>query len=485
MAVVLALGTTAPALTGQVTPHPREMNLPEPAFERPDPDGMRLTLDNGLTAYVARDARAPLVTYTAYLGVGSGHGEPGEATELAAALRRGPGEMAPGAFREALEGMAAVWSVTMRHEETEVVLEVGTDDGWEALELLAATLRAPAFQGAGAVAPARAVAAEGIDYASSLAGAVTLFENRLYRGHPFGRRATAAQTAAARNGGAAALHGRFVVPSNVTLAVAGDFDEATARARVRDAFGAWSAAARPDATSFPEVSTSPPRTVLTAEAAKLQGWIVIGHELPVVPPEDEAALHVMDYVLGAYHLDSRLFRESREKRGLTNDNSSFLEPGVRGPGSYSFRTYGRPEAVRLLVDVTFREMERIRETVPSEDEIFVAKGALVDGLWATRYATGLDAARSYALEWLRRGDHDASAGYPDRIRAVTPEQVRDAARRYIHPERMIVSVVGPLDRIREAPALEGEPALAAWGRVEPVGRADGGAEDGPEPGAGT
>jgi predicted Zn-dependent peptidase len=106
----------------------------------------------------------------------------------------------------------------------------------------------------------------------------------------------------------------------------------------------------------------------------------------------------------------------------------------------------------------------MRETVPTEDEIFVAKGALVDGLWAARYATGLDAARSYAREWLRHGDHERSESYPERIREVTAEEIQDAARRYLHPERMIVSVVGPLDAIREAEPIEDEPQLDRWGR---------------------
>jgi predicted Zn-dependent peptidase len=179
----------------------------------------------------------------------------------------------------------------------------------------------------------------------------------------------------------------------------------------------------------------------------------------------------MDYILGAYHLDSRLFRESRELRGLTNDNSSFLEPGLRGPGAYTFRTYGRPETVRLLVEVTFRELDKIRSSEATGDEIFVAKGALVDGIYASRYATGIDAAGSYAREWLREGSHDWSASYPDRIRAVTLEQVQAAARSYIHPDRMIISVVGPLEEIRASPMIESEPQLNAWGRVE---RADAG-----------
>jgi len=470
VAVAIAgMTLTAERLAGQDLPHPKEMRLPEPGFERPEPSSMRLELANGLTAYVAEDHRAPLVTVSAFVAGGYAHGEPGDAFAVAEALRRGPSSMRAPAFRTALRGMAASYRVELRAEETEVSLDVAAEDAWRALDLLARVLMEPSFEPSESVRPDRAGQAGGIDYATSLEGAITLFENVLFEGHPFGRRASAVEPRPEGAGGGQPYHTTYFVPSNVTLAVAGDFDAEEARRRTAGAFGEWAPGVRPAATTFGGVTTAPPRDVVLAQADKLQGWVVIGHELGRVPEADEAALAVMDYILGAFHLDSRLFRESRELRGLTNDNSSFLEPGVAGPGTYTFRTYGRPEAVRLLVDVTFRELDRIRETLPTEDELFVAKGALVDGLHATRYATGLDAARSYALEWLREGGHDRSAGYPDRIRDVTLEDVREAARKYIHPDRMIVSVVGPLEEIDRAPMIESEPRLDAWGRVRRAG----------------
>ncbi len=468
-ALVLAPLAAGPAWAQNYT-HPKEMGLPELRFVRPDPENMRVTMANELVAYITSDDRAPLVTITAFVGAGSGHGEAGEAAVVAAALRRGPASMAPEAFRDALEEMAAEYTVTVRHEETEITLDVPAEDGWRAMELLADVLADPAFGAAGAGGPGRTSQAAGIDFASSIQGAIDALESRLFQGHAFGRVPTPAQMDAARGGGAERFHRTHFVPGNAVLAIAGDFGRVEASTRAKEAFEPWREEERPQATRFAEVTTEAPRRVLQADVAKLQGWVVIGHELPPVPDEDEAALHVMDYVLGAYHLDSRLFRESREKRGLTNDNSSFLQPGVRGPGSYTMRTYGRPEAVRLLVDITFRELDRIRETLPTDDEIFVARGALADGLWATRYSTGLDAARSYALEWLRRGGHEWSAGYPGRIRAVTPEQVREAAQRYLHPDRMIVSVVGPLEQIESADPIESEPQLDGWGPVERVDR---------------
>lgn len=467
-AVALAMGVIVLPAGAQDYTHPKDMDLPEVRFDRPDPGEMRVDLANGLAAYIAVDDRAPLVTLSAFIAAGSAHGAPGEGAVVTAALQRGPSGMSDGSFTRALDRMAAVYTVTLGREETEITLDVPAEDGWEAMELLAAVLRDPAFGASRSGGTARASQAAGIDWATSIAGAIATFDSRLFAGHTFGRAASAAEMEAASNGGAQAYYRRYFVPSNAVLAISGDFQIMEASTRTMEAFEDWSGGDRPDPMTFQSIQTSGPRKVLLAEAGRLQGWVVTGHELPVVPREDRAALAVMDYILGAYHLDSRLFRESRELRGLTNDNSSFMQPGVRGPGSYTFRTYGRPEAVRLLVDVTFRELTKIRETRPTDDEMFVAKGALVDGLWAARYATGLDATRNYAIEWLREGNHDGSESYPERIAAVTGAQIQEVAQRYIHPERMVIVVVGPLERIQAAPMIESEPHLDFWGSVERV-----------------
>ncbi|NIP58875.1 MAG: insulinase family protein, partial [Gemmatimonadetes bacterium] len=226
----------------------------------------------------------------------------------------------------------------------------------------------------------------------------------------------------------------------------------------------------------PAPPLDPPRgrTVHLYPAEKLQGWIVLGHALPPVPPEERAALEVMNYILGGGHFDTRLFRETRDERGLTNDDSGYLEPYVRGPGTYTFRTYGRPGAVKLLLEITMREIERIRSEPVTEEELFVARGALADGSFADRWAGGTGVARSLALEAFERGGHRASATYRERVRAVTATDVRAAARKYLHPERMTVVIVGPLDEIRAAPPLESERELEAWGEVVEHGPAPGG-----------
>jgi zinc protease len=457
--VIAGSALTGTALAQDYT-HPRDMDLPAPAFERPDPASLQLQLDNGIVAYVAGDHRAPLATLTVYLGIGTGHGADGAAPALAAALRAGPADLPAGEFNARLDDMFAVYSVTQHSEETVVHIDVPVEHAWRGASLVADTLAGPRFAAAPGATPSGDATAEGgIDYGYTLDRAVARFHEPLFDGHPFRRNANGKGGADA----ARALLEEGLRAGNIAVAFAGDFNAGSARRELAGAFGRVPVGAPLDEPrGFAMPGLPERRQLLLEDVDRDQGWVVIGHELPVVPAADEAALHVMDYILGAYHLDSRLYRNSRERRGLTNDNSSFLETGVHGPGAYSFRTYGRPEAVRLLVEITFEELGRMRETLPTDDELFVARGALVDGLYAERYATGTAATRAYAREWLHHGGHERSASYPQRIRAVTGEDVRAAAAKYLHPERAIITVIGPLGRIADAQAMEGEPQLESW-----------------------
>jgi hypothetical protein len=69
-------------------------------------------------------------------------------------------------------------------------------------------------------------------------------------------------------------------------------------------------------------------------------------------------------------------------------------------------------------------------------------GALEDGLFQVRHLDGYAITRSFALERLRYGNHERSASYVERIRAVTKENVLNAARKYIRPENMQVVLLG-------------------------------------------
>ncbi len=456
-------------LSAQPTVHPRDMVFDTPAFTRPDPQTIAQQI-GAVRAYIVQDRRVPLVTVSAFVRVGYGDSPtPGVAQAVERALRNGPSAMAGGAFAEEVRRMVGEWRVTMGPEQTELSLDVPASDAKRAIELVVSTLRAPGFVDVSAStrpSQLRSTAASGesgpVLYEGSLPLAVELLTEWELGEHPYGGLATAAVSAqAARD-----FHRTWFSASQVVLAVAGDVAVGEARAAIETAVSGWDAGRAPSRARVARATTRPAeRQIRMYNTNKLQGWVVLGHSMPSVPIGDRAALDVMNYIFGGGHVDTRLFRAVRDTRGLSNDASAFPVYSERGPGMYTIRTYGRPDVVPLLAELSIAEAERIRTDSVTDDEITIAKGALADGSFAIRYKDGYSTAHTLAEEWARTGSHDESATYQRRVSAVTKAQVTAAAQRYLHPSRFRIVILGPLEDIAKANHPESSNTLDMLGRV--------------------
>ena len=440
------LGAQAQDLT-----HPRQMGLPDSDFVRPDPADYRLVLENGLNVYLAEDRQAPLVTLGAYIRVGKVNGKQGAAEVLADALQNsGPTAMTPETYRSALKTMTAELSVTMHEEWTEVTLNVPTEDAGAALDLFAALLRSPAIEAANIAAafagarPGEAdVGAEAgpVMYEGSLNATVSRFREIVFADHVYVTPPVAADFDELNVADVKSFHEQYFVPGNIVVTVAGDVDTDEVNQLLAAEFSDWQAAPVPPVADIPAAAAANSEQH-TFPANKLQSWLVFGHALPPVPLEEQAALEVMNHILAGGHLWTRMTIETRYRYGYTNDASGFLEENWYGPGTYDFRSYSRPEVIKSIYRNMMDEIARIQTEAVSDDELFVAKGALTDGSFQVLYLNGYETVRNFALERLRFGDHSRSATYIDRIRDVTREDVLAAAKKYLRPDEMQVVLVG-------------------------------------------
>ena len=448
---LLAVLVAAPSLSQDLT-HPNDMGLPDSTWTRPDPSNYQLVLENGLIAYVAEANQVPLVTMSAFVRAGKVDDESqGAAEALQHALRNsGPSGTSSIDFKASLERMTAALTVNLHDEWTEVSLNVPTEDLDEALVLFAGLLRNPAISNMNIEGAARSAGPAAADlsgesgaalYEGSMGVAVERFHEILYKDHPYGEKPTAGDFADLDAGDVTDFHASYFVPGNMAIAVAGAIDVDDINNRLVDLFGNWAASDVPEPRQMPPVKRNE-AALHHFPANKLQSWLVIGHDLPVIPLEEQAAFDVMNYIMGAYHLNTRMMRETRYKYGYTNDASAFVEPHWYGPGSYTYRSYSRPEVIENIYDNMMGELVRIRLEEASDHELFVAIGALADGTFPVQYLDGYALTRSFALEQLQYGNHDRSASYAERVRAVTKEDVLNAARKYLLPENMQTVLVG-------------------------------------------
>ena len=455
--VCLAIAVVATNTAAQDLTHPLQMKLPASDFSRPDPSDFEINLRNGLVAYVAVADQVPMVTLSAFVRAGKvSDDKQGAAEVLADALRRsGPATSSPEQFTRSLRNMTAEYTVDLHDEWTEMSLNVPTEDLSEALRLFAGLVMSPAISeenidrlaGAGNAGDSDLGGESGPAlYEGSLTAAVKQFYGILYRDHPLGEVPGSKDFKKLTTQDVAAFHQRFFVPGNMTLAIAGDIDREAIESAIDDLFSEMTSRDAPEQPRLPDIKP------MKAEqhnfpVNKLQSWLVFGHDLPQVPLADQAALEVMNYILAGGHLWTRMTIETRYKYGYTNDASGFLEDRWAGPGSYTFRSYSRPEVIGNIYENMMREIIRIQEEPVAEGELFVAKGALTDGSFQIRYLDGYAIARSFAIEKLRYGNHDRSASFVRRIGAVNAKEVQDAANKYIRPDNMQVILVGEETRL--------------------------------------
>jgi len=441
----------------------REPDVIEPGpsrFTVPDPGDYRVELGEGLIAFVAEDPETSTVELTALIGASRLDDPPDEAGLAAAvadAMRRIP------KLDERLYDMAARVSIATDNEHTRLTLSFLNEDIAEGIALFATLLRKPNLS----QQPSHSLAKPPWNPDDPRHRPEYELPRILYGDrHPAGRATTLESLDAITTDDLRSFHSRYYVPNNVVLAVSGGIHRAATAEALRRALFPWKrATVRHPET--PEPTKAVPRRIHAWSVDRLQGWMLVGHLGRKGRREEHAALEIANYILGGNgaiwkrvhpelaparaqgHFDARLFVESRGKRGLSNDISSYVPAGFRVRGLTYAVTSGRPESIGYLLKIVDAEWRKIGEDV-SELDVEIAKGALTTGAFQMRYAGAHATALSLAEELFFEGDHAWSQDYVDRVRAVTKADVLAAARKYFRPEDLVAVLVGPLDAIRNS-----------------------------------
>ncbi len=155
------------------------------------------------------------------------------------------------------------------------------------------------------------------------------------------------------------------------------------------------------------------------------------------------AYSLMNNILGQYSLGGRLGDSIREQQGMAYYVFSSLEANLM-PGPLVIRAGVSPANVARAVASIDTELRKLVDAGPTEQELLESKQYLIGSMPRTLetnmgIATYLQTAEFFGLGL----DYDVRM--PDLLRAVTPEQVHDAARRSINPDHATVVVAGPFE----------------------------------------
>jgi len=282
----------------------------------------------------------------------------------------------------------------------------------------------------------------GLQYAQQQPEAVSekAFYAALYGAHPYASppEGTVESLKSLDRAAVQDFHKRYYVARNAVVAIVGAVDRATAEKLAETATA--DLAAGEAAPTLPAVADFTAAREQRIEHPSTQTHVLIGQPGIRRDDADYFTLYVGNYVLGGGGLVSRLSEEVREKRGLSYSVYSYFMPmAERGPFQLGLQTRNDQAAEALKV---LREtLSRYVAEGPTAAELEAAKKNITGG-----QALRVDSNRKI-LEYLAViGFYQLPLDYLDtfngKVEAVTLEQVRDAFKRRVQPERMLTLLVG-------------------------------------------
>lgn len=233
----------------------------------------------------------------------------------------------------------------------------------------------------------------------------------------------------------------YFVPNNAYLLISGDIDKREAKDLVKKYFGNWKAKEAPKA-NLPEVAdvaTSEINFIDVPNAVQTELAVINTSELKMGDDDYHAAL-VANYIFGG-GFGSYLNMNLREKNGYTYGAGSGLGAGRDYKSTFRATTKVRNEVTDSAVVETFKELDRIKTTYVSDEDLANAKAKFLGSFIMQSEDKSVVADRAITI---RKNDLDDDF-YKDfiaNINAVTKEDVKRVANKYFKTDNMRVVLVG-------------------------------------------
>jgi zinc protease len=408
----------------------------------------RTVLANGIVVLVRVNPSSPSVVIGGYLACGSLF-DPDEKLGLAdftaSALLRGTERQDFQQIFESLESAGASLSFSAGVHTAGFTGRSLAEDLPLLLVLLSDALRRPLFP-VDQVERLRAQLLTGLAMrAQDTAEMASLtFDQILFKGHPYERPDSGwpETVQAIAPSDLADFHRRHYGPQGMALSIVGGIDPRKAVELVAQALGDWTNRGQ---AMLPAVPPGRPlQKTITRKvriAGKSQADLVVGSLGPYRKGPDFLAASLGNSALGQFGLGGRIGEIVREKSGLAYYAYSSLNAGI-GPGSWDVSAGVNPANVHKTRELILGEIRRFVEKGVQEQELANSQSNFIGRLPLSLES---NAGVANALLNIERYDLglDYYLRYPDLVRAVTPAQVLDTARKYLHPDRLAVAVAGP------------------------------------------
>ncbi|MFH1891702.1 MAG: pitrilysin family protein [Candidatus Zixiibacteriota bacterium] len=419
----------------------KSVKISELEFKVPDVD--RFELENGLIVYFYEDHTLPVVALDAMLRLGEIYVPFGKAglAELCGELLRtgGTGSTAPDDFDQMLDFVGASLRSSAETESGSVNLRTLKKDVELGLRLMAEMLKDPLFD-----SEKFDIAVENkleeIRRENDNPNLITRreFYKLLFPDHPYGRSGTEATVSAITRDDLVEFHRKFYHPNNCIIALSGDLTRQEAEQLIKKYLGDWkkSDSALPE---FPGIKKPVPGTYYVFKDLN-QTYFRIGHPGISRTNPDRYAVQVMNFILGGGGFISRMSNTIRVQEGLAYFvGSNFYQ--MDHSGSFYAACQTKAETTSRAIELMIAEIEKLIAGGVTEKELETAKNSILNSDIFS-YSTPQQIVSQQASLEFYGFPPDELTKRIEEIKAVTADDVKAAAAKYLHPNALIVIVVG-------------------------------------------
>ncbi len=232
---------------------------------------------------------------------------------------------------------------------------------------------------------------------------------------------------------------RHYTPNNMLIAAAGHLRHGQVVDLIAKEFG--------DQPAGPRVKGGPvpvphPHIQVRHKKDLEQVHLCLGAPSYPQPHKNRYPSYILNSVLGG-GMSSRLFQNIREKRGLAYAVFSSLS-SFHDAGCLSVYAGTATDKARKVIDLVLAEFCELKANPISVEELQRAKdylkGSLLLSLESSTSRMG-----NVARQEMYFGHYTTQDEIARRVDAVTAEQVLAVAREFFHPDRLAITVLGPLN----------------------------------------
>ncbi|MBI3315059.1 MAG: insulinase family protein [Candidatus Omnitrophica bacterium] len=397
-------------------------------------DIQKIVLDNGLTVLLGEDHSTGVIAMDCVFNAGTRQENPGLSglsTLVSRVWTKG--------VEKNVENRGGFLSGFAGRNSIGLSMNVLSDDLSFALDAMQGLLAQPSFP-ADEIEHEKTNMAADIDARDDDIAAVGFKElfQILYLTHPFGRDVLGTKESVQRitRPDVVGYYQRFVRADNAVLAVFGDFDPASVTREIRKKFSGLSKG-KPRLKEFQE--PPPDRTrEKTVAMDKEQAVVMMGFQAPVLKDKDRWAMEVIDALLGS-GLSGRLFIKVRDELGEAYTVGSDYTPGMDA-GVLSLFVLTTEDKIDSVKGILTRQAQALVAEDVTDEEIRSAK-AYLKGTFKMGLDTPAALASLTALNELYGLGYDFHKDFDARINAVTKQDIRRVARKYLDARKSAVVTI--------------------------------------------